>query len=302
MNTKAKPKTVNDYRMALRSAVEASDGAGATTIGDTLFKWAADQRGTLLLHLGRLISSGSRAGMFPSERSDKQKCLDMYGHPLAAMEFISRDLLKATQGDAEEMSGQVQRTKTIIRMLRSLVITQNEIEYGVMTWTGMVTKTKRLKPEGEPLVPAAQNHTANVQPMEYVMPEVKEPSGDDERLPWIERAYCEIVRRRIQLKNGRWRYHIKGWGRGRRSSERWITRLYEFDKQLREMWTPGIRNIGPSVEQQAHQWHNSVMQPQYAQQRQVEREWFGAIDDRMDEAQRLVWRAKKQAEGKGAVA
>jgi len=192
---------------------------------------------------------------------DRELAIQLYGHPLVALRYITADLERMI---ANEWTASYKREPGhLIAVLHNL---RRAAEDGTV-------------PAIEPLVEAARAEL--VEPV--AIPKVVEYPVVQTA---IEQAYKDWLQRRIQVKQGRWRHHYRGYGIRYRSRERWVTTLCDYDKDA------GLRSKYPldknasyppqSFCEDAKKWRDDFRQPQIENRERMLQGLFGELDAKVE--------------------
>lgn len=210
------------------------------------------------------IHNGWNSPAKESKDSDVLLALKLYGSHLTALDFISDDINKwiESEGTLEELGG-IKKAKELYKLIESL-------QYGVKYCPVDEMQTIGLLPMIDPIIPAAKTHWANNRENgPLVVPQVVDPEPSNE----IEKGFEEYLAHKVQMKDGRWRYHFKGGWRNQ-----WITTLCDWDKVVREIY-PSSNDFAAA----AYKWRDDFRAPQKLHRDEVLKGWFAKSDQARDE-------------------
>ena len=197
---------------------------------------------------------------------DCKLAIQLYGHPLVALDFISRDLDRYRLNEWQpSYKREPKHLVMVVRELKDKVLYHHTIEA-----------------PGEVLIQAARDKQA-------IRVEIPKVDDTPPASTPVEQAYRDWLNRTIQVKDGRWRNHYRGtswsWRRGHRAT--WIKTLCDYDKdpELRKRYPLGPTNSYPPENfiKDAEKWRDDYIKPQIEANNRARLAAFGEIDKRVKE-------------------
>lgn len=224
-----------------------------------------------------LVSRGGVARRPQSEVMHEQCkiAILLYGHSIAAVEFISKDLERRVRDQwVPSYAREAKDLRAIVSQLREALPVKSSVA---------------------PLVEAAKEYWANqVSQSGLIVPEVPQVR-DPKPVTGIEHAWMDWLNRRNQVKAGRWRNHWRtttfSWKRGSRGG--WNTNLCDYDRdpELRAKYPmeKGMNYPPQGFSDDARAWRQAFHDSQAdeierakAERARVIEEWFGESDRRVE--------------------